>query len=623
MLEIKFKKIMELNGHEFFYYNEFADFLSSNYSFALKMVKNNSLFDLLKECDENLYISLKASISDFKYEENILTYIIYKLSNYSIYKTSSHKFKTTYDIALEMKRTFPNVNEEIMLLLKDNILSKIALEEYKFTQDLSHKRTYNFMLHVEENSSYIYSYYYFFILHTSSTEPLPFIINNVNFNNLEELASYMYTNQKHIRSIVNEIKQNNFVLALIASKTNINSLTIAYKSDNYLDMLCMMHEISSFDFRVMLTKKMSYWLLDNYHNYEYHTNKAKRLRDEYSLLVKKEEMSFLEVFSQIKILEDLYKTFIKFYKSDRIAERKNTISPLAEEYHLGYLYNEDYVCSKYLVDNDLVDLNIYSEEYILGQEKQIVTNDIQEEITKLGNTENLLVNYYDLFNIDRFKIVTCRFILMNILLIPIILGFIFTNYMRISNLERTFLYILGIPSIILILTSLFFTFPEFNKLRDIIIRKRKCRSYLKKLNKIKFEVAKLQYYKETPQEGEVASNAIVEKKVNLKCFNKIDSFYNKAIKISNKKMEIKQNNKTILNKIAITIAFLPALSFINHLLFNLIEIRIIYIVLKDIPVLYLIPLVINSLFITKKKFSLISLIIFILSVITTIVINLN
>lgn len=621
MLEVKFKKIMELNGHEFFYYNEFADFLSSNFNFSLRMIKNGSLFDIIKECDDYLYITLKDAVTNFKYDENILTYIIYKLSTTTKYQTKTHLFKTTYEIAVEMKRTFPHVNEEIMLLLKDNLLSTIALEEYKFTSNLSHKRTYEFMLHVEENSQYIYSYYYFFILHASSADALPFLINNVSFANLEELSSYIYTNQRNIKNIINEIKHNDYVLALIASKTNINSLTIAYNSDNYLDMLCMMHEISSYDFRAMLVKKMSYWLLDNYQNYNYESHKAKKLKDEYSLIIKKDDMSFLEAFSQVKILEELYKSFIKLYKSDRIVERKNSISPINEEFHLGYVYNDDYVCSKYLVDNDLVDVNIYSEEYILAQEKQIVNNDINDEITKLGNTETLLVNYYGLFDSQRFKIVICRFIIMNILLLPIIIGLIFTNLMRISDIEKILLYVLGIPAILLLITSLFFTFPEFNKSRDILHRRSKCRKYLKKLNKIKFDVAKMQYYKEVTVENEEVNNSIVKEKINLKCFKNIDKFYNKAMKINKKEAVMNIQNKTILNKVAITVAFLPAISLINHLVFNIIDVRIYYLVLKDLPLLYLIPFGLNTLFITKKKFSLISLIIFVLTIIITIIVN--
>ncbi len=620
MNEVKFKKTLEFNGYEFLFYNELAEFLINNFEASLRLINNNSLFELLEEGDSYLAISIKEAVKDFKHQENIITYIIYKLSSSSKFVTKSHNFKTTYEIAVEMKRTYPHINSEIMTLLSDNILSKIYLDEYNFTKNPSDKRTHDFMLHVEENIEYTYSYYYFLLLHLSSNEIISFIINNVTFTSLEELTSYMYTNQRYIKDILTEVKSNNYVLALIATKTNINSLTTACLSDNYLDLLCLLQGFAQYDCRNLLTKKMSYWLLDNYQNYTYSCTRAKKIYTEYSLIVKKEDMSFIEMFEQVKKLENLYNRFILLYKSDRIVERVNFIHPLSEQYHLGYIYNNDYVCSKYLVDNELSDINIYSEDYILGQEKQIVYNELDNSVKKLGKADDLLNSYYEQFDIDRYKDISTRYCLMMSLLLPILLGLMFHFGYNISKVELIFLYVFSIPALILLLGSLMFITPEYNILLDIQKRKKKYNKYLDKINKLKVDIARLQYYKHSSEDGET-NNAIVYKKINLDFTHKFDKFYNESVKINKKTNKLKQYDKKILNIITIAIAFPASLSFVNHIIFDLLNKELTYLILTSFPILYLVFIVINLFVLTREKIYRNTLFVYIISLIITIIVN--
>lgn len=614
MFEVKFKNIIEFNGYEFFYYNEFSEFLASNFNYALRLLQDNSLFDIIDEGDPYLNIALKEATKNFKYQENIISYIICKLSNSSIFVTPSHSFKTTYEMMIEMKRTYPNVNQELYRLLKDPVLSKIYLDEYNFTKESKDKRTHDFMIHVEENSEYIYSYYYFFLLHLPSSEKISFVINNITFDSLDELCSYMYTNGKYIKTLIKEIKENDYVLALLASKTSINSLTIAIQSDNYLDTLYLLNGVSDYDFRTLLMKKMSYWLADNYHNYEYTSNKAKKLLEQYSMIIKKEDMTFLEMFTLVKKLEELYKSFLELYKSDRIIERTNYIIPRTEEFHFGYFYNEEFVCSKFLSDLELIEVNIYSEEYIMSHEKLIVTNELNDQIARLGKADTLLTQYYELFDVNRFKVVNLRTLFMFLLLLPISVGLIFNINYNISSLELIVLKVFSIPSLILLIASLVFILPEYNKLSDILAKKKKYIKYLKKINNTKIELAKVQYEKQ--EDG-----SIVNKKINLNYFKSFDGFCNSAKKISKKEVSIKSYDINLLNIVTIAVAFFPAISFLNHIIFSFLGLELSYLIFVSFPILYFVFVAINIFLLTKEKFYRNTFILYIVSLITTVIIN--
>lgn len=602
------------NGYEFFTYDEMANFLIENYPSAINLVKDNTIFTLIKEGSIELYDELYNATKDFEYCENVLTYIIYRLSRSSIFVTRNNRFKTTYEMALAMKRSYPDLNNDILVLLKDKVLSKIYWDEYLFTKDVRHKRNHDFLVNVEESSKYLLSYFYFLIIHLPKDEKINFIVNNIKFNSIDELIAYIYTNQKNIQQLITEIKKNDFVLGLIASKTSINSVISATTSDNYLDFLYLINNINQdnesqkLDFTAILTSKMCVWLSKNYQNYTYESTRAKRLLKEFSNVVKKENMTFLELFTQVKYLDELYEEFLYLYKSDRIIINKSEIIADSDDYHLGYLYNNEIVCSRYLHDFDLVKEDILTPEYILAQEKSLVISKLDKEGAKLEKHNDLLLDYYNQFDKERYNLINYKFLIKASLTLSIVTGllFIFLDTINFVSVHEQFaVYALSIISLPFLIFALVFTTLEYNKLADINKKQRSFKKYIKRINKAKIEVTNLKYYKEEiiqeeTDEEQVVNNSIVKKRINLNFLN-YNKFYNNALKINRNKVIVKRYEYNFIAKLAICLAFLPALILSTHVILNIFNFNVNYLFVEEFPLFYLILTFINIVLISNKK----------------------
>ncbi len=633
-MSISFKTTVYFNGYRLSSYNDMASFLIENYVSAVNLVKDNTLFDLIKEGDETLYEEIVESTKEFEYCENIITYIIYRLSSEPIFVTKNHRFTSTYEIALAMHRSYPDLNNDALILLKEKVLSKIYWEEYIFTSDARHKRNHDFLLNVEENSKYLFSYYYFLILHLPSNEETRFIVNNIKFNSLDELISYLYTNQKHIHQLITEIKSNYYVLGLLASKSSINQVAKTLSSDNYLDFLLLLNTVNSdgtqsYDFTAILSSKMSVWMLNNYQNYSYKTLEAKKLLREYSLVVRKPDMSFLELFTQVKYLDELYDTFLSLYKSDRIIEDISEIVSNSEDYHLGYFHNDEVVCSRYLTDYDLIKEDINTPDYIISQEKSLVINRLNRAQAKLEKHNDLLHDYYSKFTKERYNLLSFKFCIFASLIISLICGFLFVfleEIVYLSEHEQFFVRILGGIGLLLSLIVIVFTTIEQNKLSLINDKQKQYNRYTNKINKMKIKVTNLTYYKESITTSgyvidEEIDNSIVKKRLKINFLKRYTKFYDKAIKLSQKQCDVKEYNFNILSYITLSIAYLPALIFINHIIFNIINVELTYPLVSEFGVFYLIFALINVVLISNKNAYRNTFIFYLISIIATLIIN--
>lgn len=632
-MSASFEAGVYFNGYEFFTYNEMAEFLIENYVSAINLVKNNTLFDLIKEGSVSLYEELYNDTKEFEYCENVVTYIIYRLSSKPIFVTKNYRFETTYEMALAIKRSYPDINNDVLTLLKERVLSKIYWNEYLFTKDPRHKRNHDFILNVEENSKYIFSYYYFFILHLPNEEQMNFIINNIKFSNIDELTSYMYTNQKYLHQLIKEIKTNFFVLGLLASKTSINSVASALSSENYLDFLYLITTINlnsggqSYDFTTVLHTKMSVWLFNNYQNYSYETSEARNLLKEYSMVVKKDNISFLEMFTQVKYLDELYEKFLSLYHSDRIIETKSEIIANSDEFHLGYLNNDEIVCSRYLQDFDLIKTDIYATDYVLSQEKSLVITKLNKEQAKLEDYNDKLFEYYNIFDKKRYNLINSKFAILALLVIFSTIGFLLIFVNRISYVsehEEFFTNLTGVSGLVICVLMLIVTIIEQSKLSIINDKIREYNRYNKKINKMKILVTSLRYYKEEviSSDGLIQkSNSIVKKRINLKFLKKHRKFYKSVNKLNNKKVNIKQINFDIISKIGIGICFLPSLIFSNHVLFNIFSKEVTYPLVEEFAVFYLILTFVNIALVSMKKPYRNSFLFFIASIIIAVIIN--
>lgn len=377
-----------VDGREYKDSYTLANYLATNFRKSLELIKNGSLFNFLQEEDPKLHEYLVTNVVDFEYPENILTLTIYMLDNNLGIVTKGNHFTSNYDIAEVMKAEYPNINRDAFTLFKDKVLALIFWNEYEKRNDNRYKRNYTFMLHIYENRMYDFTYFYYLFLHLSKNERIRFMIDGIKMNNVEDIPGYLYANYDRASVIIDEIIQNAFVLALIAIGAGIDTVSQALQSGNKYAILKPLAKISTIDLTIILKRRMSFWLLSNYLNYQYETQEAIELLAAYNDL--KSTMRLETVADYLNVTDQvntLYGKFVRLFNHNRIVNFRAGISA-SPEYYLSYRYNDEYVCEKYLVDNDLFDSKLHTDIYQLEVEREILVEVLEDEKRQIHQFRN-------------------------------------------------------------------------------------------------------------------------------------------------------------------------------------------------------------------------------------------
>lgn len=360
-----------------------AEYLSKHFKKCLAIVKNGSLFEFFQTEDNVFYQRITEETKGFECFENILTYIIYLLDNNMCIVTPNYQFKSNYDIADVMKKNYPHVVDDVKILFKDMVLAKIFWNEYLKTGDLKYKRNHTFMLHIFENRMYEFTYYYYLFLHLDRNETIRFTLDGIKMKSVAEIAIYLSNNATRASVVISEIFNNSFILALIALHCGINLLAQVLTSSNPLAILKCLAKATDVDLIPIIKGRMAYWLIFNYQNYNYETEKAKELFIEYAKLNRNLNLNNISDYVNVyDISVEMYQKFVSLFNHNKIVAYKSGISA-QDEYYLSYRFNDEYVCEKFLKDNNLFDTNIYSDVYKEEIEREILVDSLEEEKNKV------------------------------------------------------------------------------------------------------------------------------------------------------------------------------------------------------------------------------------------------
>ena len=355
-----FKNQFKFDNKEFNTKASLALYLKNNFRKSLKIIDDGSLLQFLNEETPDLYSKIVELSKEYESLENILTLIIYMLDNSCGINTPQYHFKSNYDISDVMKKKYPNIDPDIKRLFSDKVLAHIFWNEFLKTSDPRFKRNYTFMLHVYENRMYDFTYYYYLYLHLDKNETIRFTLDGVKMKSLVEITNHLVINIDRSSLIIDEILRNPFILALIAINSGIDIVAGILIGKRKLEILKCLQSYANVDLTPIIKRKMCYWLLMNYQNYNYQTDNAKSLEAEYAKINRTLSLSSISDFVEIydKCVE-LYHSFLELFNHNRIVEFKTGISS-AEDYYLNYRFNDEYVCKQFLVDNDLFDPVIHT-----------------------------------------------------------------------------------------------------------------------------------------------------------------------------------------------------------------------------------------------------------------------
>ena len=379
---------MVIDGKEYKSSTSLADYLANNFRKSLELIKNGSLFNFLQSEDPDLHQYLVSNVVDFEYVENILTLTIYMLDTNRGIVTKGNHFKSNYDIAEVMKAEYPNINRDAYTLFKDKVLALIFWNEYEKRNDNRYKRNYTFMLHIYENRMYDFTYFYYLFLHLDKNEKIRFMIDGTRMNDVGDIPLYLCANYERAGVIIDEILSNAFILAMIAIAAGIDMVSQALESGNKYAILKPIAKLSNVDLTIILERRMSFWLLNNYLNYQYETEEALVLLEAYNKL--KASANLASVADYLAITDEvnnLYVKFVNMFNYNRIVNFRSGITA-SDAYYLSYRYNDEYVCEKYLKDTELFDEKLHTDIYQIEVEREVLVEVLEEEKRQVNKYRN-------------------------------------------------------------------------------------------------------------------------------------------------------------------------------------------------------------------------------------------
>lgn len=447
-----------LDGKVFNDKTSLALYLKDNFRKSMTFITDESLYAILQSLDESLYEQIINLSKDFEYKENILTLIIYLLDSSSGIVTPNYIFHTGADIASEMKKCYPNVNNEIKVLFYDKVLPHIFLSEYEKTGDLRYRRNYTFMSQIHLNRMYEFTYFYFLYLHLQKNEVVRFSLDGLKMKSMREITIHLSNNLDRAYAIIEEILQNPFIMALMSIESGIEQVSAVMGSNNKLEILRLLSSYEQVDFTLLVRRKMSYWLLLNFQNYNFVTDEAKELLADYEKL--RNKISVMNLVDYIAIYDEvnkLYERFLSLFNNNKYIEFKTGITGVAD-YYITYRYNDEYVCKKFLLDNNLFDYFIHTEVHADSIEREIIINALDEEQRAIEEFKNEVDVITENINVNKKRYVQGEVVSMMYLILVIVslLAGLLLGIKRENNTEQLIvygIYAIGGLSLILLFVS--------------------------------------------------------------------------------------------------------------------------------------------------------------------------
>ena len=214
------------------------------------------------------------------------------------------------------------------------------------------------------------------------------MIDGTRMNDVGDIPLYLCANYERAGVIIDEILSNAFILAMIAIAAGIDMVSQALESGNKYAILKPIAKLSNVDLTIILERRMSFWLLNNYLNNQYETEEALVLLEAYNKL--KASANLASVADYLAITDEvnnLYVKFVNMFNYNRIVNFRSGITA-SDAYYLSYRYNDEYVCEKYLKDTELFDEKLHTDIYQIEVEREVLVEVLEEEKRQVNKYRN-------------------------------------------------------------------------------------------------------------------------------------------------------------------------------------------------------------------------------------------
>lgn len=406
--------------YEFDSKSSFALYLKDNFQDNIENIFNQKIYQCLEIYDDNLLETLVQYSKNYQKNENILTLLIYIMDSNLGIVTKDNIFHDFKDMTNVMKNNYPNILYDIDYLLEDGTLSDICDYAYNLTKDNYYNRYKLFFEHVKQYHPYQFTYYYFLFFHLNKGENIRFSFDNLKMDNIEDVSTYLLNHRAKLYYLLEEIKKNMVILALIAKHNSLESM-VRGLSESAIYLLKPLSFDDKYDFKTIIEKEFPYWLVNNYDRYQFKNKYAKYIEHEFILLNKDIDnyANYLDVFVASC---QLYKDFINLYNDKSIIYYQNGIEPYLEEDDLKYQDGDYYVSKRFLMEINRFDYEIHTTIYQRNVSKKLICDQIEIELNELKDIEDNLKDEKRY----RSKTYIVGFVLSFLLIIPdIFLWYVF------------------------------------------------------------------------------------------------------------------------------------------------------------------------------------------------------
>ena len=352
----------EFNRHKYTDYKELAIAMSRNWFKALEHLKLDYLSEYFETLDQDIYDFICNSIEECEYLDSALTLILYYLNPGLGICIQGKNFENLNTIARNAYKEYPLKDIFLENTLKDGVLSKIY--NVKYHKGECQLDELNNIINIEKNIEHSFCYYYF-IYKFLDNKTFFFVYNGQKFYQMKDVYEYLLKNKHNISTHLDNLKINEYFLALLALKIGINEVIKAINLDGFnyrYHLLSILKNDYNFDVNPLFEASFSWYLILNYNKYRF---KNKDLELAYQNFDKSEDgiIKYQHAFQ-------LQQQFLANFNYNLLISNTSFVECQKEEDYPCILYDNQIVSKQFLDDhlkvNDVVLPRSYEYEKTLA-----------------------------------------------------------------------------------------------------------------------------------------------------------------------------------------------------------------------------------------------------------------
>lgn len=534
--EAKINKPYQFDNQAYFDVEALAQAMSQNWDSALEHLKRGLIERHFVDIDPDLYVAVQKILEEEHNIDCALTRVLYRFNPKIGICYKGHIFADFKAITDEMKKSYPEIDQDYRVFLDDGVLLNLAREKYRVSKSLDDEMLVKSLGNIQDIGNRDLAYFYFLLFGLDEMPPI--YIGEQSFEDLDALGKYLLS-VTNSTIVTRQMAQSPCILAYLACYVGIPTVVKIVSDLNmrpffevHLQILSALEQRTKMNFNRIAYMGFGRWLADNFTNYNYVGKEAKAIQKRIfeARLALKNAMGFkLQDFSKIiDQMEENVRDFIANFNYNIINKSvKKGIIAKRNEYYLAIEYEGELCCLEYKKYRT----NIRDS---LGDAQDILNNEIDKCMGLANRNINRINNIVERNSVLRrkreeesktVKISNIRF-LSYILIACLINSFavlLYFKYVTVIDIPEISKYVNYSVYGIGILYDLFFLLTFFNCLHVHHFLKKEDK-YYKRLEACRKDLNKtLEYFSKCQKEIKtVATNFLRNKQIFNPKFTRLD-----------------------------------------------------------------------------------------------------